>query len=74
MIAKRTISMDVLIDRSMTKLFLLAEYVCDKTSFTYGREMRPQAARPVSSKDIVSTIRFSNEDRMVEGELFGTNK
>ena len=62
--------MDVLIDLSMNKLFLLAEYVCDKTSFVCGRELRPQTVEPVPSKDIVPTIRFSNEDRMVEGELF----
>lgn len=30
MIAKKTFSMDALIDLTMTKLFLLAEYVCDK--------------------------------------------
>lgn len=68
--AKKTFSMDVLIDLSMTKLFLLAEYVCNKTSFACGREIRPQAVNPIPSKDIKPTIRFSNEDRMVEGELF----
>ena len=31
--------MDALVDLSMTKLFLLAEYVCDKTSFACGREI-----------------------------------
>lgn len=74
MIAKRTFSMDVLIDLSMTKLFLLAEYVCDKSSFVCGRKMRPQpqASRSIPSKDIVPTIRFTNEDKMVEGELFKT--
>lgn len=32
MIANKTFNVDVLIDLLMTKLFLLAEYVCNKTS------------------------------------------
>ena len=84
---KKTFSMDALVDLSMTKLFLLAEYVCDKTSFANVRnfllgqaslrvEQRPQTVKPIPSKDIVSTIHFSKEDKspmnnkMVEGELF----
>ena len=68
MIAKKNFSMDVLVDLMMTKLFLLAEYVCDKT---YGCEMRP----PVPSKDVKPIIRFSKEDmprkiEVVQGELF----
>lgn len=55
--------MDALIDQSMTKLFLLAEYVCNKTSFVCGRKMRPQAIESIPSNDIVPTIRFSNEDK-----------
>lgn len=70
MIAKKNFSMDVLIDLTMTKLFLLAEYVCDNTSTVCGRKLRPQTVESIPSKDIVSTIRFSNEDKMVEGELF----
>jgi hypothetical protein len=70
MIAKKTFSMDALIDVSMTKLFHLAAYVCDKTSSACGREMRPQTIESIPPQDIVPTIRFSNEDRMVEGELF----
>ena len=70
MIAKKCFSMDALIDQSMTKLFLLAEYVCNKTSFVCGRKMRPQTVESIPSNDIVPTIRFSNEDRMIEGELF----
>jgi hypothetical protein len=58
MVANKIFSMDVLIDLSMTKLFLLAEYVCDRTSFVCGPEMRPQAVEVVPSKDIVPTIRF----------------
>lgn len=72
MMAKKTFSMDVLVDLMMTKLFLLAEYVCDKT---YGSEMRPQIVDPVPSKDVKPTIRFSKEDiprkiEVIQGELF----
>ena len=84
---KKNFSMDALVDLSMTKLFLLAEYVCDKTSFACGREIllgqaphraerRPHIVETIPPKDIVSTIRFSKEDKspmkikMVEGELF----
>jgi len=73
MMAKKTFSMDVLVDLMMTKLFLLAEYVCDKT---YGSEMRPQIVDPVPSKDVKPTIHFSKEDiprikiEVVQGELF----
>ena len=72
MMAKKTFSMDVLVDLMMTKLFLLAEYVCDKT---YGCEMQPQTVDPVPSKDVKPTIRFSKEDiprkiEVIQGELF----
>lgn len=73
MMAKKTFSMDALVDLMMTKLFLLAEYVCDKT---WGREMRPQTVEQVPSKDVKPTIRFSKEDiprikiKVVQGELF----
>lgn len=59
--AKKTFSMDVLIDCAMTKLFLLAEYVCDKCS--------PVTDEPAATKDVVPTIHFSAKD-YVEGELF----
>ena len=71
--------MDALIDIAMTKLFLLAEKVCYVSSCAYGSEplFRPysveqqkQAVDPIPSKEFMPTIRFSNEDRMVEGELF----
>ena len=61
---KKTISMDMLIDLSMTKLFLLAEYVCNRTPFFCGRNMRPQAICSLPYKDIVPTISFSNEDKV----------
>ncbi len=84
---KKTFSMDTMVDLSMTKLFLLAEYVCDKTSFVCGHKIllgqashradrRPHIVETIPPKDIVSTIRFSKNDKsrmnnkMVEGELF----
>lgn len=66
--AKKTFSMDVLIDLSMTKLFQLADYVYEKTTLACGRKARPQNVEPLPSKGIMPTIHFSNEDRMVEGE------
>ena len=71
---KKNFSMDALVDLSMTKLFLLAEYVCDKTSFACGREIllgqafhraerRPHIVETIPPKDIVSTIRFSKEGK-----------
>ena len=63
MIAKKYFSMDVLIDLMMTKLFMLAEYVCEKTSCARGRNMRPQTVEPIHSNEIMPSIRFSNEDQ-----------
>ena len=71
---KKTFSMDAMVDLSMTKLFLLAEYVCDKTSFVCGHkillgqashraERRPQIVEPIPPQDIVPTIRFSKEGK-----------
>ena len=68
MIAKKTFSMDALIDLAMTKLFLLAEYVCDKTAVK--RVEIKACINSCEREDVVPTIRFSNEDKMVEGELF----
>ena len=56
--------MDKLIDLGMTKLFQLAEYVCSKCSL---EKVEPAKAQPQA---VTPTIRFSNEDKMVEGELF----
>ena len=71
---KKSFSMDAMVDLSMTKLFSLAEYVCDKTSFACGREIllgqashraerRPQTVEPIPPQDIVPTIRFSKEGK-----------
>lgn len=81
MIANKFFSIDALIDVAMTKLFLLAEKVCCMTSFTCGGEslfgqtphnveQQTRTVDSISTKDIMPTIRFSNEDRMVEGNLF----
>ena len=56
--------MDKLINIGMSKLFQLAEYVCCKCSLDKGEPTAPQ------SQPVAPTIRFSNEDKMVEGELF----
>mgnify|MGYP006916085999 CR=1 FL=1 len=56
--------MERLIDLGMTKLFQLAEYVCNRCSLDKSEPAAPQ------SQPVVPTIRFSKEDRMVEGELF----
>ena len=56
--------MDRLIDLGMTKLFQLAEYVCRRCSLEKGEPAEPQP------QTVAPTIRFSNEDKMVDGELF----
>lgn len=73
MIAYKFFSLDALIDFSMTNLFLLAEKVCRITSFTCDNDVfiRQTSHSVEQQKPIVMpTIRFSNEDRMVEGNLF----
>lgn len=59
--------MERLIDLGMTKLFQLAEYVCGKTGIA---QVKAEAAAQQPKQDISPTIRFSDADRMVEGELF----
>ena len=54
-----------LVDFLMTRLFLLAEYVCSRYSLDKGEPAAPQ-----SQQNIAPPIRFSDADRMVEGELF----
>ena len=55
-------NMDRVVDLVMTKLFQLAEYVCSRCSFLVGE--------PAAKQEVVPTIRFTNEDKMVEGDLF----
>jgi hypothetical protein len=59
---KEGLNMDKVIDLAMTKLFQLAEYVCNRCSFLVGE--------PAATQEVVPTIRFTNEDKMVEGDLF----
>ena len=54
--------MEKMVDWIMTGLFQMAEYVCGRCSFLVDEPATPQEVAP--------TIRFSNEDKMVEGELF----
>jgi len=56
--------MDKITDLMMTKLFQLAEYVCNRCSSPTSEPAAPQ------SQPVTPTIRFSKEDKMVEGELF----
>lgn len=55
-------NMEKVIDLAMTKLFQLAEFVCGKCS--------PVRDEPAATQEITPTIRFTDEDKMVEGELF----
>lgn len=57
--------MEKLINLSMDKLFLLFEYVYQKSSFLAEEPAVPQP------KPVVPPIRFSNDEKLVEGELFG---
>lgn len=56
--------MDKITDLMMTKLFQLAEYVCNRCSSSTSEPVASQ------SQHVTPTIRFSDADRMVEGELF----
>ena len=63
--AKKFFNVEMLIETAMDKLFQLFEYVYQKSSFL--------AEEPVVSqpKPVVPPIRFSNDEKLVEGELFG---
>ena len=67
MVAKKMYSMDNLIDLGMTRLFQLAEYVCSRCGFEEAEPVKPKTEK-VESKS--PTIRFSKEEKMVEGDLF----
>ncbi len=54
--------MEKMIDLAMTKLFQLAEYVCSICSSVADESAETHEVEPI--------IRFTNEDKMVEGELF----
>ena len=63
--AKKIFNLDTLIETAMDKLFLLFEYVYQKSSFLAEEPAVPQP------KPVVPPIRFSNDEKLVEGELFG---
>lgn len=65
-------NMDKMIDSAMTKLFQLAEYVSNKWSPAAEEPAVPQNTAPkkTAPQNAALTIRFSHEDRMVEGDLF----
>ena len=56
--------MEKIVDLTMTRLFQLAEYVCCKCLLDKGEHTTSQ------SRPAAPTIRFSNDDKMVEGDLF----
>ena len=69
MVAKKIFNMDMLTDLLMSRLFQLAEYVC--CALVAEKPGAPVApAKPTQQKEVVPIIRFSDQDRMVEGELF----
>ena len=55
----------MLIDAAMNRLFQLFEYVYQKSSFLVKE---PVVSQP---KPVAPPILFSNDDKLVEGELFG---
>lgn len=56
--------MEKIVELTMSRLFQLAEYVLSKCDHS--------GAQPTmgTAQKIAPTIRFSNEDKMTEGELF----
>lgn len=67
MTAKK-LNLDMMVDLTMTRLFQLAEYVSSRFSSNTDEPIAP--VPPTSPSEEVPPIRFSHEDRMVEGELF----
>ena len=63
--AKKIFNLDTLIETAMDKLFQLFEYVYQKSSFLAEETAVPQP------QPVVPPIRFSNDEKLVEGELFG---
>ena len=60
-------NMNRVIDLVMTKLFQLAEYVCSRCSSVMDE---PAAKHEMVKQTTVPTIRFSSDEKYVEGELF----
>lgn len=57
--------MEKIVDFTMTRLFQMAEYV-----LTHYTLMSSNPATPTTPQQMIPTIRFPNEDKMVEGDLF----
>ena len=57
--------MEKIVELTMSRLFQLAEFVLSKCDHSGVQPTMDTAQK------IVPTIRFSNEDKMKEGELFG---
>lgn len=62
--------MEKFVEFTMTRLFLLAEYVLETTSSHTNQSAVATSSAAATRQEIVPTIRFTNEDRMVEGDLF----
>ena len=73
MVAKNLFNADLLVETAMDKLFQLFEYVYQKSSFLVEEAVVVKAqsvSATVPAQQHVPTISFSDQDRMVEGELF----
>ena len=62
----KKITIETLVEKFMDKLFQLIEYACDNDPFL---GCKPSA--PAVTQNPVPSIRFSSDDQLVEGELFG---
>lgn len=60
--------MERLIDKFLTSLLLMAERITGKCPSPADEQTTYD---PIVPEDPTPTIRFSHEDRMVEGDLFG---
>ena len=62
----KKLTIETLVEKFMDKLFQLIEYVCDNDPFL-GRK----SSAPAVTQNTAAPIRFSSDDQLVEGELFG---
>lgn len=61
-----SVSMEKLVELSMEKLFMLFEYVDTKCPFMVEKPKVTQT----QPKQVMPPIYFTNDDKLVEGELF----
>ena len=64
----REITIEKVIDIAMIRLFQLAEVVCNRFPIVAGEPVVTKAS--TIPHDVVPTIRFHKEEKVVEGELF----